>query len=53
MVVEGDPAPGARVLIYDIKLDQLAWSRFVLAHATEAGTLASLSVRSRYAALGS
>jgi hypothetical protein len=42
MVVHGDPGPGARVLVYDINPDQLAWSRFVLARAGQAATLAEL-----------
>ncbi len=42
MVLHGDAAPGARVLVYDINPDQLAWCQFLLAHAAQAGTLAEL-----------
>jgi len=42
MVLQGNPAPGARVLVYDINPDQLAWCQFLLAHAAEADTLAEL-----------
>jgi hypothetical protein len=42
MVLDSNPARGARVLVYDINPDQIAWCQFVLAHAAEHATLADL-----------
>jgi hypothetical protein len=42
MVLDSDPRPGSRVLVYDINPDQLAWSRHVLAGAGTVPTLAEL-----------
>jgi hypothetical protein len=42
MVLESDPSAGARVLVYDINPDQLAWSRHVLCRAAVESDLVRL-----------
>ena len=39
MVVESNPRPGARVIVYDINPDQLAWSRYLVTQAGRHATL--------------
>lgn len=39
LVLESDPPPGARVIVYDINSGQLAWIRFLLANAGAAAEL--------------
>jgi hypothetical protein len=42
MVLESGPAASARVYVYDINPDQLAWCQFVLARCGRVGTLNAL-----------
>lgn len=42
LVVESNPLPGAKVIVYDINPNQLAWTKHVLLHAGDINSLKEL-----------